>query len=348
MWTTEQAWAAVVSRDRSWDGRLVYAVETTGVYCRPSCASARPRRRNVAFYEDAAAAEAAGYRACLRCTPADPGGDPATRAVKRAQAHLEAAGGRSVTLAELGRVVGMSPSHLQRQFTRLAGMSPREWQRARRVEAFKQADEDTVLGAQLAAGYGSSRALYENARSDLGMTPAQWHNGGEGVTIHYTTTKTRLGALLVAGTADGVCAVSLGDAAEPLIAALRDDFPRAEAVEAAPGALAEWVSALVAYVEGEVRALGVPIVVDGTDFQRRVWAALRRIPYGETWTYSQLAEAVGSGPRAVAQACARNRIALAIPCHRIVRKGGDLSGYRWGPPRKAALLAMERDGDDVS
>jgi AraC family transcriptional regulator of adaptative response/methylated-DNA-[protein]-cysteine methyltransferase len=343
-------WLAVTARDRAADGTFVFAVRTTGVYCRPSCPSRQARRENVSFHATPDEAERAGFRACLRCSPKAtrglPGGSAAT-AVARAVAHLEAAGDRAVPLAELARVAGVSASHLQRIFTRHVGVSPRAWQAARRVEAFKAQlrSGSTVSRATFEAGYGSSRGVYEGAASALGMTPAAYARGGEGATIAWTVRETPVGLALVAATARGICAVSLGDDASVLEAELAGEFPRAALVRRDDDAqVARLADAVAAVLAGEGDATALPVELRGTPFQLAVWTALRAIPRGETRSYAELATSLGrpGAARAVARACATNRVAVVVPCHRVVRGSGDVSGYRWGVDRKRALL--EREG----
>ena len=338
----DAAWRAVLARDRALDGAFVYAVRTTGVYCRPSCPSRRPRRDHVAFFADGADAERAGYRACARCGPASPLGR-AARAVEQAAAFLEAHLDERVTLAALARQVGLSPFHLQRTFRRVLGVSPRAFQDARRLSRFKEAVRAgaTVGDATYAAGYGSARGLYESARGGLGMTPATYRRGGRGERVRFATTATPAGALLVAASERGVCAVSLGEDAAALEAALREELPTAEVVRDDTG-LTGWIEAVAQRVTGQP-APEVPLDLRGTAFQLRVWRALRDIPPGETRSYGQVAALVGDpqAARAVARACASNPVALVVPCHRVVPAAGGTGGYRWGGERKAALLAAE-------
>lgn len=342
----ERRWAAVVARDRAADGRFVFAVRTTGVYCRPSCASRRANRENVRFFDTPADARRAGFRACRRCTPDAMPEAAGAAAVARAIAHLEAAGDRAVPLAELARVAGMSASHLQRTFTRHVGVSPRGWQQARRVEQFKQQlrASRTVSRATFEAGYGSSRGAYEGGASALGMTPASYARGGEGTTIGWTLRDTPLGLALVAATARGVCAVSLGDDAETLASGLAREFPRAALVRQDDDArLAGLADAVARVLAGGGDPAAIPVELRGTPFQVAVWNALRQIPAGETRSYAELAASLGrpDAARAVARACATNRVAVVVPCHRVVRGSGELSGYRWGVERKEALLRRE-------
>jgi AraC family transcriptional regulator of adaptative response/methylated-DNA-[protein]-cysteine methyltransferase len=340
----DEAWAAVLGRDPLADGRFVYAVSTTGIYCRPVCPSRRPRRENVAFFPDPAAAEAAGYRPCRRCHPERAGASPPAACVERARAYLDAHLDETVTLAELGRAAYTSPFHLQRSFKRLLGVTPREYVRARRAERLKARLRagDTVSRATYEAGFGSGSRVYEHSDAELGMTPATYRRGGEGERIRYSVVPSSLGWLLVGVTERGICAVAMGDTAAELEAGLHREFPRA-ALERADD-LGAWMEAVVGWVDGATARLDLPLDLRATAFQQRVWKALREIPAGETRTYGEIAAAVGAphGARAVAQACASNRIALAIPCHRVVRGDGDPGGYRWGADRKRRLLERER------
>lgn len=345
MTDAERAWTAVLARDGRFDGRFVYAVRTTGVYCRPSCGSRRPRRDNVLFFPEPTAAEAGGFRACLRCRPAgDRGDDRDARAVQRACRLLDDRLESPPTLRALGAAVGMSPWHLQRIFRRAVGLSPRGYVEAQRLGRFRarlRAGE-TVSRAVYAAGYGSERAVYEGGQSVLGMTPGAYRRGGAGLRIRWTIASSPLGLVLVAATERGVCAVQLGDDEARLGAALRQEFPAAELVPDATG-LEGWVAAVVARVAGEPASDDVPLDVQATAFQWRVWTALRAIPVGSTRTYAELARELGmpQGARAVARACASNPVAVLVPCHRIVRSDGELGGYRWGLDRKAKLLEQE-------
>ncbi len=342
----DHAWDAVVKHDRRFDGRFVYAVRTTGIYCRPSCASRRPNRRNVHFFSDPDAAEAQGFRACLRCRPRGVAAEDADlRAVRLASRTLDARLDAPPTLAELGTAVGLSPWHLQRVFKRVVGVSPREWVEARRVERLKSGlrEGQTVSRAVYAAGYGSGRPVYERARSPLGMTPATYRRGGRGLSIRYAVVASPLGRLLVAATERGVCSVRLGGDDPALEAGLRAEFPEAR-LAADPEGVGAWAHEIVRHLEGETLRVDVPLDVRATAFQWRVWSALREIPMGQTRSYAEVARAVGAprGARAVAQACAANPVALVVPCHRVVRGDGELGGYKWGARRKVVLLEQER------
>lgn len=342
----EACWAAVQGRERDRDGAFVYAVRSTGIYCRPSCPSRRPRRDQVAFFAVPEAAELAGFRACRRChpkdaAPADPAAPLIAHACRFIAERLEEAPG----LDQIGAAVGLSPHHLQRTFKRLVGISPREYAEALRLTAFKGRLRagDTVSEAIYAAGYGSSSRLYEGAEAKLGMAPAVYRGGGIGMRIGYTIVDSPLGRLLVAATERGVCAVSLGDEDAALEEALRAEY-RAATIARDEGGLGAATAAILAYLAGERPNLELPLDVQATAFQRQVWDTLRKIPYGETRTYLQIAEALGNpkAVRAVGRACATNPVSLVVPCHRAVGSDGKLHGFRWGLGRKQALLDLER------
>jgi AraC family transcriptional regulator of adaptative response/methylated-DNA-[protein]-cysteine methyltransferase len=343
-------WNAVLARDRGADGLFVYAVSSTGVYCRPSCPSRKPRRDRVAFFDTTDAARRAGFRACRRCHPdASVGADPWVEKIRRACVYLSNVEGHP-SLATLAARLGGSPYHLQRNFKRLVGVTPREYAEACRLKTVKRrlrrgAD---ITGAMLDAGYGSSSRFYERAVPKLGMAPSVYQRGGAGMTIHYSVVDSPLGKLLVAATARGVCAVSMGESDQQLAKALTHEYPAASIAEDA-GGLARWTSEIVAHLEGREPRLDLPIDVRATAFQWQVWQALAAIPYGETRTYGDIAATIGQprAVRAVARACATNPVALAIPCHRVVPAAGGTGGYRWGADRKKALLGREgRDGQE--
>jgi AraC family transcriptional regulator of adaptative response/methylated-DNA-[protein]-cysteine methyltransferase len=341
----DTAWRAVLARDARFDGRLVYAVRSTGVYCRPSCASRRPLRRNVLFFAAPDHAERAGYRACRRCRPSSPERPWPAGLVDRVRRYIETNLDEPITLQALGEEVGLSPAHVQRTFKRATGVSPREYAESLRIERFKSRvkEGDSVTMATYEAGFGSSSRLYEKAATRLGMTPAAYRHGGRGMRIRFTTVASPLGRLLVAATERGLCAVTLGDEDARLEDALRREYPAAEIERAAAG-LDDAVRAVVSRLEGAAGAADVPLDIRPTAFQRRVWKALQEIPAGETRSYREVAAAIGrpSAARAVARACATNPVAVVIPCHRVVREGGDLGGYRWGAHRKRRLLDHER------
>ncbi len=338
--TDDERWAAVVARDSRYDGRFVVAVRSTGIYCKPSCASRRPLRENVRFFAAPAEAAASGFRPGLRCEPEKETAS-AVELVERARAWIEAQDDGPVRLAALGQALGVSPYHLQRTFRRLTGVTPREYGescRLARLKARLKAGED-VTSALHASGFGSSSRLYERARAELGMTPRAYRRGGEGAVIRYDLAESALGWLLVGATEHGVCFVALGDGEEEMAAILRAEYPAAEIRRDRDG-LAEWTRDLLARVSGQGGEGDLPLDVQGTEFQRRVWDALRGIPRGTTRTYTQVAESIGEprAVRAVARACATNPVSVVVPCHRVVQKGGSLAGYRWGIDRKRALL----------
>ena len=343
----EQCWTALANRDGGGgDGEFVYAVRTTGVYCRPGCASRLPRRDNVAFYADPAAAEAAGFRPCKRCRPNEASaGERHIAAVGRACDLIR--GRESLpSLAELADAAGISRFHFHRVFKQITGATPREWGEAHRLDRFAARLDagDSVAGAVYAAGFGASSRAYAAAPSGLGMTPAARRHGGRGETIRFTTVKTPLGWALVAATARGVCMTALGDEAALLEADLRRRFPAA-LIWPADATLAGWAEEVVGCITDPGREPDLPLDIRGTAFQAQVWRALQKIPPGQTRSYSEIAAALGrpKAVRAVAQACAGNKLAVLVPCHRAVRNDGRLAGYRWGVERKRALLAAERE-----
>jgi AraC family transcriptional regulator, regulatory protein of adaptative response / methylated-DNA-[protein]-cysteine methyltransferase len=341
-----EAWRAVESRDPRYDGRFVFAVRSTGVFCRPSCPSRRALRANVEFFSTTIAAERAGFRACLRCKPTEDAHAHAD--VERARAYLDAHADRAVPLAELADVARLSASHLQRTFKRIVGLSPKDYQAEHRMRRFKSRLRagDTVSRATYEAGFGSSRGVYERASASLGMTPAAYRRGGAGVRIGYTIDDAPVGRVLVATTERGVCAVELGASDADVERVLRTDFPNAT-IERNDGARETWVRAVMARVRDprHPSTHRIPLDLSGTDFQRRVWDALQAIPAGERRSYAQVAEAIGApgSSRAVARACARNRVAVVVPCHRVVRGDGAISGYKWGVARKRLLLEQETE-----
>lgn len=336
---------AVRNREAAADGRFVYAVATTGVYCRPSCAARPARRENISFHPDPAAAERAGFRPCKRCRP-----NEAPRAER--EAALVAKACRAIEAAEevpaldtLAASAGLSPFHFHRLFRRVVGVTPRAYaaaERARRVQASLQGAA-SVTHALYDAGFSSSSRFYEAADGMLGMLPSTYRAGGAGETIRHAFGDSSLGLVHVAATQSGICAIALGDDAQALEAELARRFPRATLV-AADGDFRDWVRQVVAFVETPSDGLALPLDIRGTAFQRQVWQALRAIPPGETVSYGQLAAQLGQprAVRAVAGACAANKVAVAVPCHRIVGATGSLTGYRWGVTRKRALLERER------
>ena len=339
---SEMQWQQVMARDARQDGRFVFAVRTTGIYCRPSCPSRRPRRDSVEFFANPQQAERAGYRACLRCKPTEISAQ--ARVVIRARQLLDEAEG-VMTLGELSKRVGVSPFHLQRLFKRATGLSPREYQSARRIQQVKRGlrKGDDVTTALYDAGFGSPSRLYEKSSQQLGMTPGTYRRRGAGLRIQFAIVPSPLGRMVVAATSRGLCAVRFGESVIELERGLRDEFHAAE-IHRDDRALNRYVEPLLAILRGENTTIDLPLDVRATAFQKKVWDELRRIPRGETRSYSEVAHAIGDDKavRAVARACASNPVAIAVPCHRVVRSDGDISGYRWGVERKKKLLEQEQ------
>jgi AraC family transcriptional regulator of adaptative response/methylated-DNA-[protein]-cysteine methyltransferase len=337
-------WEAVVRRDPAADGTFYYSVQTTGVYCRPSCPTGRQAlRRNVAFHPSPEAAEAAGFRPCKRCSPK--GATLAEeRAAKVAAACRALESEEPPALGELARAAGLSPYHFHRVFKAVTGLTPKAYavaHRARRVRE-ELARRPTVTEAIYEAGFQSNSPFYAKSAQTLGMTPTGFRNGGAGATLRFAVAQGSLGAVLVAATEKGVCAIFLGDDPDALVRDLQDRFPKARLI----GGDEEFerrVAQVIGFIEAPRTGLDLPLDVQGTAFQQKVWQALQEIPAGSTASYADVARRIGApkAVRAVAQACAANPLAVAIPCHRVVRHDGHLSGYRWGVERKSALLARE-------
>jgi AraC family transcriptional regulator, regulatory protein of adaptative response / methylated-DNA-[protein]-cysteine methyltransferase len=338
-------WGAVVARDARRDGEFVFAVSTTGVYCRPSCAARRPRRENVQFFAAPEAAERAGYRACLRCRPKSVSGNRDADTVKAICRFIELHLDEPVTLGRLAKEFGQSPFQLQRRFKAVAGISPREYADACRLRTLKRSLQagDSVTRAMYDAGYGSSSRLYERTASQLGMTPDKYRRGAVAAMIRYACTDSPLGRMLVAATDRGICSIQFARKDSELIEGLKREFPFAVR-KVDEGGLQAWVEVLLHHLRGEDLNSALPLDIRATSFQRRVWTYLQSIPFGATKSYSDVAKAIGRprACRAVARACATNPVAVAIPCHRVVREDGSMGGYRWGIERKKALLALER------
>lgn len=340
------AWEAVRMRRPA---PFFYCVRTTGIYCRPTCPSRRPRREHVRFVARAEEAERAGFRACRRCRPRD-AESPDQAMARRVCAAIEAAlaAGEPITLRALGQAVGLSGGRVQRRFTKALGLSPRAWAAQRRLERFRDAlrDHERVTDAVYSAGYRSGSRAYEGVQGRLGMTPRAYREQGAGMAIRFTVVASRLGPVLVAATQRGLCSVRFGVDEAALERALRMEFPRAE-LHGPDRVLGAWARSVVRAIDGRAGLTALPLDVRATAFQRRVWEALRRIPIGETRSYREVAESIGrpSAARAVAQACAANPVALAVPCHRVVRQDRSLGGYRWETRRKRQLLAAERAGE---
>jgi AraC family transcriptional regulator, regulatory protein of adaptative response / methylated-DNA-[protein]-cysteine methyltransferase len=341
-------WRAVLARDSRRDREFVYAVRSTGIYCKPSCPSRRPRRAQVAFFAMPVAAEHAGFRPCKRCKPelaAANGHGAQTAAVVALCRSIEQDPDRTAKLSVLAKQSGTTTHRLHRAFRHVLGITPRQFADALRLKQLKgqlQRGGD-VTTALYDAGYGSASRLYERANAQLGMTPATYGKGGKGMDIAYTIEECSLGKVLVAATARGISAVYLGGEAPPLERALKTEYPNAYLRRDA-NSLGPWVRAIVKHLDGGERRLDLPTDVEATAFQRRVWEELRKIPYGTTKTYSQVARAIGkpAAVRAVARACAMNPVSIVVPCHRVIREDGTLAGYRWGLDRKKALLQHEQ------
>jgi AraC family transcriptional regulator of adaptative response/methylated-DNA-[protein]-cysteine methyltransferase len=348
----DNKWQVVLARDARFDGSFVFAVSSTGIYCRPSCPSRRPLRQHVVFFALPEAAERAGYRACRRCRPRDTKvGDPGLDKVRAICHTIDAHPDETITLTDLAAHLGGSPYHLQRTFKRVMGITPRQYADARRLSRLKKhlKEKTNVTEAMYEAGYGSSRSLYESAPEKLGMTPATYRRGGEGTQIRYTVLKCpagpagSIGRLLLAATDRGVCRVTIGERADELEAGLRNEFPAAE-ITRDDAALQEWSGAVLRHLDGHQPDLDLPLDIMASAFQRKVWEALMAIPYGKTKSYGEIASAVGrpKGARAVGHACGTNPVAVVIPCHRVIQQNGSLGGYGWGLKRKEILLANEK------
>jgi AraC family transcriptional regulator of adaptative response/methylated-DNA-[protein]-cysteine methyltransferase len=340
---TEIYWKAVRNNDTRFNGAFVYGVDSTRIYCKPSCSSKLPKRENVQFFDSFLAAEKQGFRACLRCRPQSDAANPQTEIVLRAAEIL--ASGEQISLEDLGAEMNLSAAYLQKIFKEIIGVSPKKFSEIRRLEKFKSEVRkgSDVTSAIYESGFGSSSRLYENVSEKLGMTPKTYAKNGKNMTINYTITDCSLGKLLVARTEKGVCAVTFGDDERVLAENLFDEYNNAEIAESGAN-LKDYVKAILKHLEGKNKTLDLPVDLQASVFQMRVWDALRKIPYGETVSYSDVAEIIGNknAVRAVAAACASNRVALVIPCHRVVGKSGNLSGYRWGIERKAKLLEKEK------
>lgn len=347
--TDDACWQAVVGRDARFDGRFLFGVKTTGVYCRPSCGARQPKRENVSFFQTVEEARAAGFRACKRCRPDEkPDERLGVQAVRAAARMIETAianGDPAPGLEALARRAGYAPHHFHRLFRKATGVTPKAYAAAQRSKAATSAlaAEPRVTDAIYAAGYSSSSRFYDAAKDRLGMTPSARRHGGAGETIRYVFGDCSLGRVVVAETERGVCAVEFGDGESAMADSLKRRFPQARLEPGTP-ARARHLDAVIAAIEGLDLNPHLPLDVRGTAFQERVWRALRAIPAGSTATYAEIAAAIGSpaAVRAVAGACAANPTAVLIPCHRVIRADGDLSGYRWGRERKAKLLARER------
>jgi AraC family transcriptional regulator of adaptative response/methylated-DNA-[protein]-cysteine methyltransferase len=346
----DRRWRQVIKRDAAADGTFVYAVRTTGVYCRPSCAARRARRANVAFYDTSAEAQAAGFRGCLRCRPLTvERRDPHTSLMQSIASYIDAHVDEALSLARLAREAGMSPFHFQRKFKAVIGISAKEYHAAARLRNFKKKlkQGEGVLAATFGVGYGSTSRVYEQIDGGLGMTPTAYSAGGAGETIVHAVRDTALGPLMMAATERGVCFVQFGESADTLLNQLRNEFPKAVLVSATAAAtelLDAWMAALADHLAGAAPRPDLPLDLRGTAFQIKVWRFLMSVRPGDVVSYSALAQGIGArrAVRAAASACAANRLAVLVPCHRALRADGGLGGYRWGLARKRALLDLER------
>ncbi|MGB1563924.1 MAG: bifunctional DNA-binding transcriptional regulator/O6-methylguanine-DNA methyltransferase Ada [Sinimarinibacterium flocculans] len=346
----DTCWAAVRDRDRAFDGRFFYGVLSTGVYCRPSCASRTPLRRNLRFYAVAADAERDGLRPCKRCKPLARTADEATiRTVRELCRYIQQHSDQNPGLEQLSRRAHLSPSHLQRRFKAVLGVSPKDFVESCRLDALKRKLRDgrSVAAATYDAGFGSSSRVYERAAHRLGMTPRQYRAGGRGVDISWALSETPLGLLMIGASDRGLCFVQFGASESELCGQLQAEFPQAAITPMPANArdqFAQWMQALSRHLSGRQIALDLPLDLRGTAFQMKVWNYLLKIPYGELRSYSEVAQAIGAprAVRAVASACAANRVGLVVPCHRVIRGDGGLGGYRWGLERKRSLIDLER------
>jgi AraC family transcriptional regulator of adaptative response/methylated-DNA-[protein]-cysteine methyltransferase len=342
-------WQAVLDRDASMDGRFVFAVESTGIFCRPSCPSRRPTRQKVSFFATIAEAIKAGYRACLRCHPDrlivnEDRHRIAERACELLQEYTNGSSDRSPSLSELAEQVDVSPYQLHRAFKDVYGLTPKQYTESQRLSRFKESvrNSKTVTDALYEAGYGSSSRLYEKSSARLGMTPASYRKGGKGARIRYSIRPSRLGLLLTAATDRGLCAVRFGESKIKLTEELKKEFPHAEIIRD-ESSLADWTSLVQDFVQAKDGTKILPLDIQASAFEWKVWNHLRHLHAGETRTYGQIAKAIGqpTASRAVARACASNPVAVVIPCHRVVPAAGGTGGYRWGVDRKKKLLEIE-------
>jgi AraC family transcriptional regulator of adaptative response/methylated-DNA-[protein]-cysteine methyltransferase len=346
-----KCWDAILNRSAAEDGRFYFGVLTTGVYCRPSCPARQPLRKNVRFYESPGEAERDGLRPCLRCRPLSGRADEESiEKIRQVCAHIRAhcESGETLNLEALGEAAGWSPFHLHRTFKALLGITPKQFIDACRVTVLKTKLRQgrSVTAAVYDAGFGSSSRVYERVDSSLGMTPGEYRDGGKNVSISYALVKTPLGLLMVAATQRGLCSVQFGENAQSLLEELQREYPAAHLAEsrAREGDLAAWTKALTLFLQGGAVPLNLPIDVLATAFQLKVWRYLQTIPAGEVRTYGEVAKAIGEpgASRAVGTACGANKVALVIPCHRVIRGDRGMGGYRWGVERKTALLEREK------
>ncbi|MFI5096009.1 MAG: bifunctional DNA-binding transcriptional regulator/O6-methylguanine-DNA methyltransferase Ada [Candidatus Acidiferrales bacterium] len=339
-------WQAVLDRDGSLDGTFVFGVSSTGIFCRPSCPAKRPRRENVSFFDHALQAEQAGYRACLRCRPKAVDGNPQSALVRALCRYIEQHIEDRLTLSLLAKEFRRSSFHLQRTFKAVLGVSPKAYMDACRLRQVKQNLQagHSVTTALYAAGYGSSSRLYERTATQLGMTPEKYRRGAVAAVVRYTIASSPLGRMLIAATDKGICAIQFADSDQQLAQGLMREFPFAVR-RRDDAAMSQWRENLTRLIQGQETNPSLPLDIRATAFQRRVWECLQKIPRGETRSYSAVAKKIGmpKATRAVARACATNPVAVAIPCHRVIREDGTLGGYRWGIERKEQLLTIEKE-----
>jgi len=346
----EWRWQIVNAKNSAFDGAFFFGVSSTGIYCKPSCGSRRPKRENVSFFLTSEQAENAGFRSCRRCYPKESNSINVTvELIVKACEIIENDCDGEISLEFLAERLNVSPSHLQRTFKRARGVSPKEFADAQRLDNFKkQVRQTDVTTAMYESGFGSSRSLYEKAVQNLGMTPATYKKGGKNIRISFAITDCSLGKLLVASTEKGVCRVAFGETSQKLTASLVQEFPAAE-IQPDANNLQDYLRAIVEHLDGKRKTFELPLDLQATAFQLQVWAELRRIPYGETRSYKQIAGQIGNAKaiRAVARACAANPVALVTPCHRVIGANGDVSGYRWGVNRKKMLLDKEQSTENI-
>lgn len=341
---TEEWWSAILARDAGWDGRFVFGVRTTGIYCKPSCPAKRPNRKSVIFFKNGNEARSNGFRPCKRCHPDMPDNrhDKFDGIIRVLESHMD----ETLTIARWADLAGVTPQELRRSVGEFMGVTPRDVLNHKKILNFSGAvrSGEDIVTAQNTAGFGSSSRLYEKFYSFLGMTPGEFKKRGKNVIIFYAIRDTRLGKMLIAETEEGVCFLQFADSDSLLMDELSREFSEAE-FQPDPDRMSPWTEKVLGYLEGKIRTLDVPLDVKTTAFRLKVWEAIRRIPFGETRSYAQLAEMIGnpSAARAVASACAANPVALVTPCHRVVHGDGSISGYRWGVERKKVLLDLEKN-----
>ncbi len=339
-----EKWKAVVERDETRDGLFVFAVRSTGIYCRPSCPARHPNIEQVVFFSQPDEAERSGFRACKRCHPRDARPSVRAKLIQSTSRYIDANLDEKLTLENLSRQAGVSTFHFQRTFKRMLGISPRQYVEARRLEKVKRSltNGETVTNSVYNAGFTSKSRLYEKKPPQFGVNPGIFRRGGEGLRIHYAIVDSRIGRVLLAATERGACAVCMGASDEAVEAALREDYYAAD-IHRDDAGMKKWTEALLSYFEGHEFPRDLPLDVQATAFQWKVWKEIQSIPYGQTATYSNIAKSLGSSraTRAVARACATNPVAIVIPCHRVIGKDGSLRGYAWGVKRKKTLLSLE-------